>query len=370
MKPKICFVVLGSYPLFTSNEKLRYIGGSEKKQVLIAEELARKGYDITFITYDEEGDKKEIYKDISIIKSFSPSQNLNILTKAKMLWNSLKKSNAEIYIQSGGTPGIIPIFCLVHRKKYIKWLSSDKIVLLESVHRKTTLITKISLYIDIKFASLIVAQNEFQKKIVTDKFKKNCVLIKNPISIPETSIKMKDMQMEKIVLWIGTIGSIKQPEVYLKIARMLQNYKFRMIGGRSDSEPELYDIIRDEAKKISNLEFLGFVPYEKMQGYYEESAILLNTSKAEGFPNTFLEAWSNYIPVISLNIDPDNVLSKNNLGYHSKTFNQMVLDIESLLNNNSLRYEMGMNAKKYVKENHDVEKITDQFITMLTSLRA
>jgi len=368
MKRKICFVSLGSYPLFTSNENLQYIGGAEIKQVLIGKELAKRGYDITFITYDEEGDKKEVYNDISVIKSFSPSQNLKILTKARILWNSLKKSNAEIYIQSGGTPGIIPIYCLIHRRKYIKWLSSDKNVLLEGVHTNITFFTKIALYIDIKFASLIIAQNEFQKNTIVKKFKKNCVLIKNPIHIPNTSNKIKDMETEKIVLWIGTIGSIKQPELFLKIAQQLPNYKFWMIGGKNITEPELFTKIQSEAKTIHNLEFLGFIPYDKIFQYYNEATLLVNTSKIEGFPNTFLEGWNHGLPVVSLNVDPDNIIRSNEVGYHSETLEQMIIDINNLLENKDLRNKIGKNARKYVEKEHDINKIIIKYINVLNKI--
>jgi len=72
--------------------------------------------------------------------------------------------------------------------------------------------------------------------------------------------------------------------------------------------------------------------------------------------------------VVSLNIDPDEMICQKKLGLHSKTYEQMIKDINTFMTNDSLRHEMGMNAKKYVEENHDINKITDQFIDLLTSL--
>ena len=65
--------------LFTSNENLRYIGGSEIRQVLIGNELTKKGYKVSFITYDEKGEKENNFRDINIIKSFSPSKEFTLL---------------------------------------------------------------------------------------------------------------------------------------------------------------------------------------------------------------------------------------------------------------------------------------------------
>jgi len=41
---------------------------------------------------------------------------------------------------------------------------------------------------------------------------------------------------------------------------------------------------------------------------------VINTSNFEGFPNIFLEAWATGVPVISLNVDPGNVIKKRRLG--------------------------------------------------------
>jgi len=367
MKRKICFVSLGSLPLLTSNENLKYMGGAELMQVLIGNELTKKGYNISFITYNEEGERRKNFKNINLIKTYSSSHHINYFKKATCLWEALNKANAYIYIQSGGVRGLVALYCFIKRRKYIKWIASDKNVLLEGIDNKTTMSTKITLYIDIKFANLIIAQNIFQKQIIEQKYHKKCIIIKNPIPIQNKKNFLQKKNKEKIVLWIGTIRPIKQPEIFLEIALRLPKFNFKMIGGKSESEPELYDKIQKKVKNIPNLDFVGFVPYNMINTFYEESSIFVNTSKAEGFPNTFLEAFINFLPVISLNVDPDEIICKNNIGLHSKTFQQIVKDIFSLLNNDNLRNEMSIRARKYVEENHDLKKITDQFEKLLIS---
>jgi len=367
MRRKICFVSLGSLPLLTSNENLQYAGGAELKQVLIARELVKRKYIISFIVYNEKNDEQtKNLDDIILVKSFSPSQNITFFKKVRMLWKSLKEADSDIYIQATYPPGIVALYCFFNRKKYIKWLSSDKSVNLQDVTQRTTLITKISLYFDIKLAHLIIVQNEYQKEIIERRFRKKCVLIKNPITILDNSFDFEEKK-ENNLLWVGTIRSLKQPDLFLEIAKILPQFKFIMIGGATNSELDLYNKIQKNSRTISNLSFLGFIPHNKIQKYYFQSSILVNTSIVEGFPNTFLEAWNNSIPVISLNIDPDEIICKNKLGLHSTTFKQMIFDIEFLLNNDKLRYELAMNARKYLKENHDLKKITNQFINILTS---
>lgn len=133
-----------------------------------------------------------------------------------------------------------------------------------------------------------------------------------------------------------------------------------MVGG-SGSNRRFYDGIKREAGKIPNLEFTGFVPYPEINNYFNSASILVNTSNVEGFSNTFLQAWAGYTPVVSLNVDPDEIICKHKLGFHSGTFEQMIIDVKTLLKDKGLREEMGMNGRQYVKKEHDLGKIVEKY---------
>ncbi|MBE3089002.1 MAG: glycosyltransferase [Actinobacteria bacterium] len=168
-------------------------------------------------------------------------------------------------------------------------------------------------------------------------------------------------------MWVGIIRSIKQPELFLKLAQYFPNYNFLMIGGVGESV-ELFNRIKNDAEKIKNVNFKGFVSPEKILTYYQKAILLINTSKTEGFPNIFLEAWSCSIPVVSLNVDPDGIISEYKLGYCSKTFDQMLNNIEILLKDKQLLETMGKNGRKYVKENHNMQKIVDQYEDLIQKM--
>ena len=242
---------------------------------------------------------------------------------------------------------------------------SDSDLLFERFRGVHPVLKKIMVYIDIKFANKIIVQNLLQKELMEKKFKKNCLLIKNPVVIPD-DIK-NEPNKKNFILWVSTIRPVKQPEIFLKIAKSLPTLKFIMIGGVSKGKEKLYDDIEKEANTILNLEFLGFVPHHKIQKYYQEALIFINTSQIEGFPNTFLESWVSGTPVISLNVDPDETICTNKLGFHSKTLEQLTSDLNKLFFNDDLRKEMGKNAKKYVEQNHDLKKIISEFEKLIIS---
>lgn len=364
MVRKICFVAFDSLPLLVSSDKLHYAGGSELKQVLVGRELAKRGFPVSFITYDEKNEKKTV-DDITVIPC-PQSKDFPALKNFLLYWSSLKKADADIYFQGVGSTGILPLFCFIHRKKYIKWIVSDSNLLFERFRSGHPVVRKITASLDILFADKIIVQNLFQKELLEKKFKrKDSVLIKNPVIIPSST---EEIQTNKSsILWVGSIKPVKQPELFLQIARALPKLRFVMIGGENKGRKDIYEMIEKEARTIPNLDFVGFVPYHKIQQYYKNAAIFVNTSQVEGFPNTFLESWVSGTPVVSLNVDPDEVICMYKLGFHSKTIEQLILDVQMLFSNEDLRKVMAMNAKKYIEQHHDLKKIASEFEDLIAS---
>jgi glycosyltransferase involved in cell wall biosynthesis len=49
---------------------------------------------------------------------------------------------------------------------------------------------------------------------------------------------------------------------------------------------------------------------------------------------------------------------------YSKTFNQLVEDVKTLLKNEKLRDEMGVNGRKYVEREHDTTHIIIEYVKL------
>jgi glycosyltransferase involved in cell wall biosynthesis len=396
MKVKICFLSLHSQPYFTQNNNIRSASGGGKMLALIGKELSkrsqntvhsasgggkrlalmgkelskRRDFEISFVTYGNEPDNIKKIDNIGLINAYDmdKSRNLNLFRKFFKIWHCLRKADSDVYIYSNGSTGITALYCFIYRKKYIYWMASDLAARLKGIENKESFLDTILNYIDIKFAKSVIVQNNYQKEIVEKKFKKSVILIKNPITIPEFEVNFQQKSSDKKILWVGHFSPVKQPELFLKLAKELPQYKFVMIGEKDLGNPEIFENIKKESEKITNLEHVAFVPPDKIEKYYQNSIILVNTSKNEGFPNVFLEAWVNYTPVVSLNIDPDNVIKEYQLGFHSKDFEQMKKDINKLMQDNNLTETIAKNCRKYVEINHDNAKIADQIETLIENL--
>lgn len=115
-------------------------------------------------------------------------------------------------------------------------------------------------------------------------FLNNVIDIKNYIGA--TKLKKKNSN-QKFVINIANIDKIKQPDLFLKIAKKVtkknKNIFFYWIG-KINSE------YKGKIKKNNNIIFTGYLNKKKIANYLKSCDLFLLTSKFETFPYVFLEA--------------------------------------------------------------------------------
>jgi len=363
---KICFLSLNSYPVLTG-KNLGYAGGAEVEQVHLGRELATKGYDVCFVTYRHGLNQTENVGGIKVIKTYEREKagEMNALLKYKFIWSALKKANTDIYFHEAGATGVLPLFCCLNRKKFVYRIPSDAVVLSKPLFGSYSLSRKIVDVLEIKRADVVVAQSNFQRRMLKERFGVESVVIKNGLMIPRVDC---EKQNPPVVLWVASISSVKRPHLFVELAKFIPHACFEMVGGKTKGEPQLYNEIVAAAQELPNLRFHGFVPYHHVNEYFKKASIFVNTSHIEGFPNTFIQAWMRYTPVVSLNVDPDGIIRNEKLGFCSGTFKQLVSDVITLLKDEKLRKIMGKNARKYVEREHDIRKTVKKYIKIFKEI--
>ena len=103
---------------------------------------------------------------------------------------------------------------------------------------------------------------------------------------------------------------------------------------------------------LPNFHYRGVQSIDEVNLMLARAHVLVNTSLYEGFPNTFVQAWFRRVPVVSLNVDPDDVLKKEGLGFHSQSFEGVTRDAEQLITDPRLRESMGTKAHEYALRHH------------------
>jgi len=124
--------------------------------------------------------------------------------------------------------------------------------------------------------------------------------------------------------------------------------------------PECAERVLGHADRVPNMIIHGRVARDEISGYYRRASLLCSTSAYEGFPNTFLEAWSYGVPVVST-FDPGDLIARHGLGTVAEGVEGLVKAIRDLIGSPDRWRIASGNARRYYVENHTVEVVMPLF---------
>ncbi len=365
---KICFVSKNIYPV-ASGSNVPFAGGAEIQLLILAKKFKEMGHKITFITDDfGQADIDEIdgIKYFKVPFRYMGGNKLYIFSDWLKLYNKLKKIDADVYLLKGPRFSlfIAGLFAMCSRKRVVFISTTDTDSDPDIMRRIDPVYNRFLYCLGLKMVPIVVCQSKHQQTNFHRYFRKRAPVIKNIYSLDDIGNGVK----QQTALWVGTNSQTKRPGLFLELAKKTPeiNYIMAMVPSQN---AESQNRLETEIKKVSNIDYLGFVPEKEMGRLYAETSVLVNVSELEGFPNVFLHSWVYKTPVVSLSINPDGIIGRHKMGLCSGTMGQMIMDIRSLFQNDKLRQEMGNNGHEYVKREHDADKIADQYIRLFEEVR-
>lgn len=162
------------------------------------------------------------------------------------------------------------------------------------------------------------------------------------------------------VLWVANLKDLKQPEIFIRLATELQeipNAQFIMIGALQGTAHLKHKYLK-LIEGARALNYLGPKRQEEVNAILARSHILVNTSRYEGFPNTFIQAWFRQMPVVSLQVSPDRLIEKKRLGFVSGSFEQLKTDVSALIADGELRNRLGQKAQEFAAQYFSTGNVT------------
>ncbi len=157
------------------------------------------------------------------------------------------------------------------------------------------------------------------------------------------------------VLWIANLKRLKRPEIFLDLARELERYniRFKVIGRRDLSS--WCDRIIERIQHSQNVDYLGELEIDDVNAQLEEAHLLVATSQFEGMPNTFIQAWMREVPTVTLDIDPDGVISKHNLGFRARDFDALKHKVLYFYETREELQSAGKRARDFASEEYSMK---------------
>ena len=362
---KICLISHFGYPLFNKNCYIPFGGGSEVQIFLLSKEFARSNLlDVNIITGNYPNSKNKIEKFYTItLFNYLPIKRtiINYLRYVLFFFLNLIRIKPDIVIQRAASvsSGLCALYCKIFKKTFIYSIAHKVDV---NGDAEKNLIGKVFKF-GIDNATYIVAQNQDQifdlQHYKRRKFD-NIEVIKNGYELTNQKKKNK-----KFILWVARSDNWKRPELYLKLAQRFPQEKFVMICSQG-KDRLLWDKIYTSSKKIKNLTFLQFVPFVEIDRFFRDATVFVNTSEYEGFPNTFIQALKNKVPILSLKTNPDNFISQYKCGFHcDDDFEKLAYSLNELLSNHELYDTYSNNGFEYVKNHHDIKKLSKKWIELM-----
>ncbi len=363
----ICFVSLPASPLFSQSSTPRAIGGAEVQQYLLSQELVARGYPVSFIIKDDPLVTVAAFGAVRLIKSFWPGAGLPVLRvlhpQITSLWRAMRAANAQVYYVRGAKfeSGIVALFCRIHRRRMVQAVAHDNDCAMETLHNLRNGVKKRVYIAALRSADLVFAQTSHQQHLLRDRSGVESVVIGN-VMPAASAANLEPKGGIRKALWVATLKPIKRPEVFLELAARLPGVQFTMVGPKLAGLDGYYQEMVRLAEAMDNVEFVPYVPLDKIGAYFADCDVFVLTSRNEGFPNVLLQAWAYGKPVVSA-FDPDGIIARHHLGFVADGIEQFAEIFERFAQDPAGELAMlGQNGARYIVEHHSAKRIVGQFV--------
>ena len=365
-KPRICFVVYNGYGQLVGADK-GHAGGVERQQTMMARWLAAHGFDVTVITWSAGQPEGALIRGVRHRQVCAKQAGLPLLRFFHPRWTSLmaalKRADADVYYYNIGDLGLgqITRWCRRHGRTSIFSVASDAdcqpdLPLLKTWRDRALYKHGMAL------VDHVISQTQRQQQMMKDLFGRDSTVLPMPCDFPVRDPDERlnpPAQQDTRAAWVGRVDPNKRPEWLFDIAEKTPGVQYA-VAGASNSNSDYARRLFERAAHTPNIRMLGRVAPPEMHRVYENAHVLVCTSVREGFPNTFLEAWSRGIPLITT-FDPDGIVARQKLGWAVNTVDEAAQVLNSLANSPVEWQERSRAARLYYRDSHELDRCMARF---------
>lgn len=328
------------------------IGGSELQCDLIASELAIRGHEVVYIVPGGKGPYQND-RDYRIIPCEDNGEKIaekTINEQPEIVYWRYNKRNFYDAVSRMDRAGLTVIFSSSSEEDVKKGLSNKK---------KLSIRKKVKLYL--RKRKNYRGFNHVKAVVVNNISHLNKLPVPYQTFIPNGVIctRIPFQWNRPYCAWISSLKQIKRPELLLELANQFKgrNIDFIMVG---EIQEEEYSWFAEKSHLPENVHYLGVKTPEEVNGILYGSELHIHTCFPEGFPNVFIQAWTQETPSVSLGYDPSGYITKHKMGGYAKNdFNTFVKLTDKYLTHPELAKEAGRNARTFANSMFDTKKSVD-----------
>lgn len=339
-------------------------GGGELQIALLAKALARGGHEVVLVDYriTEDFVTEDGIKVFGIKGWDDGIRIVRTLThRLPKIYKSLKAQKADVYYcRIRDFRHLLAYFAARKVKaKFILGLASDldamnlqmRLKYLYNLSLNSLWAFSNSLLIELVYpwllrkADVVFTQHNGQQQIL---LKKNIKSVVFPNLIDLAQIPLVSNPVQNDFIYVGGLDRRKGFIEFFDLVKKTPQFTYKVIGQPRDRAGHYY------YKKISefkNVKLLGRLNHNDTLLQIANSKALISTSRIEGFPNVFIEAWACGIPVMSLYVDLGTLIKNEGLGEVANGNPEILLHAMAKCRNTKAFAEK---AKAYVKNTHDL----------------
>lgn len=335
------------------------IGGQEVRFKELAEELAGRGYEVSVITIDHQGNLQEteyingvlvhrIYKNSHYIKKGGGRSIKAILIFTMRLIKYCRDQKYDfIYINQWPVLPALTSFLYVKNTNYrvdfvefrgaLLWRAINIILSLTN-HNKFIFISE-----------SVAARMSTDEKLV----------IPSLVKLDRYSCEQKDK-----MIFVGRLEKHKRPHLaidsFILWAKNNKQYTFHVVG-----DGELLGSLKEKYKNYKSVLFHGFLSDREKNALLSHSKIFILPSEREGLPKTVIEAIASMTPVITTDDDGNFTkyfVNDKKVGLVSKADTRSISNaIESIIED----YEYYQQRCKIIRPEHNLFSAVDKIERMI-----
>lgn len=328
-----------------------HIGGEEVQHTLLSRYLARSGYEVISLVGDFGQTDRQHIGGVEVRKTFPLSAGLPgvrfFYPRLTSTWAALKDADADVYYVScaGSIVGIVAEFCRQNRRRFVFRTASDSDCAPDTLLVSNARDRWLYRY-GIRHADCILVQTEKQAELLKQNYGLDSTVAGMFSDLPGALLDYAERKTD--LLWLANMRTLKRPEWFIDVVRQLPELRCEMAGGEYHDAPELYRRVQQASQSLGNLVFHGQVPFGTTRSLFRNARVFVNTSELEGFPNTYLQAWANGLPVVAT-FDPDGLIASQGLGVVAKDVAGIVAGVTALLGSETEWRACSQRCRAYVE---------------------